>query len=106
MKLFKIYYPEGYTYKVMVYVGKEYSSSQSEVTVSDRAVLDLIHQYIDEGRNLVVGNLYTNTAIVKKLFSKKTYLIGTLKKHKRHSKNSFEAYPTFEERRHCLSRTR
>ena len=50
IKLFKICDPDGYTYKVMVYTGKEKGASENDVRASDRAVLSLVDEYLDEGR--------------------------------------------------------
>ena len=81
IKLFKICDPDGYTYKVMVYTGKENGASKNTVRASDNTVLILIDQYLDEGRTLVLDNYYTNASIAAKLLEKKTHLVGTLRKN-------------------------
>ena len=74
-KLFKICDPGGYTYKVMVYIGKEKGVSRNDVRASGRVVLSLIDEYLDEERTLVVDNYYTNAAIATKLLHKKLILL-------------------------------
>ena len=70
-KLFKICDPDNYTYKVMVYTGKEKGASENDVRASDGVVLSVSDEYLDEERTLVVDNYYTNAAIAKKLLHKK-----------------------------------
>ena len=71
IKLFKICNPGGYTCKVMVCTGKKKGVSENNVRASDRVVLSLIDEYLDEERTLVVNNYYTNAAIATKLLHKK-----------------------------------
>ena len=65
----------------MVYTVKEKGAPENNVRASDRAVLSLVDEYLDEGRTLVVDNYYTSAAIVTKLLHKKPHLIGTLRKN-------------------------
>ena len=65
----------------MVYTGKEKGASENDMRASDRAVLSLVDEYLNEGRILAVDNYYTNAAIATKLLHKKTHLIGTLRKN-------------------------
>ena len=91
----------------MVYIGKEKGASENDVRASDRTVLSLVDEYLDEGRALVVDNYYTNAAIATKLLHKKTHLIGALRKNSKGiPKKRSEAYPSFENRRCYMSRTR
>ena len=55
----------------MAYTGKEKGASKNDVRASDRAVLSLVDEYLDEGRTLVVDNYYTSAAIATKLLHKK-----------------------------------
>ena len=56
---------------MMVYIGKKEGASENNVLASDRVVLGLIDEYLDEEKTLVVDNYYTNAAIATKLLYKK-----------------------------------
>ena len=47
-KLFKICDPDDYTYKVMIYTGKEKGASENDVRASDGVVLSHSDEYLDE----------------------------------------------------------
>ena len=83
IKIFKICDPTGYTYKKIVYPGKGTKSNDGQ-RVSDQVVLNIINDYVQEGRTLAVDNYYTNLELAQKLIQKKTDVIGTLRKNSKH----------------------
>lgn len=80
IKLFKICDPEGYTYKLSVYAGKNDPNDKNSLRHSDKVVMNLMEKYLREGRTLVVDNFYTNFELAKNMLKLNTHLVGTLRK--------------------------
>ncbi|KAJ8930175.1 hypothetical protein NQ314_017039 [Rhamnusium bicolor] len=78
VKIFKICDEKGYTYDSIMYKGK--SETRSKERVSNKVVLQLMGDYLNQGRTLVQDNFYNNIELTKTLLSKKTHVVGTLRK--------------------------
>ncbi|KAJ8931635.1 hypothetical protein NQ314_015429 [Rhamnusium bicolor] len=61
-----------------MYKGK--SETRSKERVSNKVVLQLMGDYLNQGRTLVQDNFYNNIELTKTLLSKKTRVVGTLRK--------------------------
>ena len=80
VKLYKACDPDGYTYGFKVYSGKE-TEEKTDVRHSNKVVLELLENYLDKGRTLIVDNFYTNLEIASHLLKYKTHLVGTLRQN-------------------------
>ena len=80
IKIYKLCDTEGYTYKMIVYAGKDVPVSIG-TRVSDSVVFKLMESYTEEGRTLIVDNYYTNLQLAHQMLNKKTHLVGTLRKN-------------------------
>lgn len=81
VKLCKSCTPEGYTYNIIIYTGKE--DGGQEVNHATKVVLKLIKDLENEGRIVVVDNFYTSIGLAEALLSKKTFICGTLRANRR-----------------------
>ncbi|XP_029347881.1 piggyBac transposable element-derived protein 4-like [Acyrthosiphon pisum] len=81
VKLFKICDVNGFTYKIIIYEGKQSISGQS---LGETIVLSLCEKYLEKGRTIVTDNFYTSVPLAKQLLNKKTHLVGTLRKNRRY----------------------
>lgn len=81
VKLYKLCTPEGYTFKTIVYTGKEGNSR--EVNHGKNVVMKLIEGLENEGRVLVADNFYSSLDLVEELLEKKTFYCGTLRSNRR-----------------------
>ncbi|KAJ8968382.1 hypothetical protein NQ314_002332 [Rhamnusium bicolor] len=61
-----------------MYKGK--SETRLKERVSNKVVLQLMGDYLNQGRTLVQDNFYNNIELTKTLLSKKTHVVGTLRK--------------------------
>ncbi|CAB3245690.1 unnamed protein product [Arctia plantaginis] len=76
VKLYKLCTPEGYTYQIEIYTGK--TDQKKEVDHSQKVVLRLMNNLIEQGRIVIVDNFYTSVTLAEKLLSQKTFVCGTL----------------------------
>lgn len=81
VKLYKLCTPEGYTFKTIVYTGKEGNSR--EVNHGKNVVMKLIEGLENEGRVLVADNFYSSIDLVEELIEMKTFYCGTLRSNRR-----------------------
>lgn len=81
VKLFKICDVNGFTYKIIVYEGKQSIPGQA---LGETIVLSLCEKYLEKGRTVVTDNFYTSVPLAKQLVIKKTHLVGTLRKNRRY----------------------
>ncbi|XP_025205105.1 piggyBac transposable element-derived protein 4-like [Melanaphis sacchari] len=81
VKLFKVCDVNGFTFKIIIYEGKQSIAGQS---LGETIVLSLCEKYLEEGRTVVTDNFYTSVPLAKKLLKKKTHLVGTLRKNRRY----------------------
>lgn len=77
IKLYKLCTPDGYTYAVIIYTGKDDEKSGSGHGYD--VVLKLTKNLLEEGRTLVADNFYTSTTLAAELLKKKTFLCGTVR---------------------------
>lgn len=88
VKVYKLCDPSGYTYTSCIYAGKNYSYSHQRgkptpsTSHSTQIVVDLAEKYLDKGRTIATDNFYTSVSLAKLLLSRKTHLIGTLRKNR------------------------
>ncbi|CAB3229538.1 unnamed protein product [Arctia plantaginis] len=71
VKLYKLCTPEGYTYQIEIYTGK--TDQKKEVDHSQKVVLRLMNNLIEQGRIVIVDNFYTSVTLAEKLLSQKTF---------------------------------
>jgi len=69
----------GYTYKIIIYEGKQLIKGES---LTETIVSDLYENYLNEGQTIVTNNFYTSVPLAEKM-SKNTHLVGTLRKNRR-----------------------
>lgn len=84
IKLFKLCGTDGYTYNLRVYAGKNENIDNTK-RHSNSVVLDLLKEYLNEGRTLTVDNFYTNLDLAEELLSKKTHIVGTVRQNMKNS---------------------
>ncbi|KAL4104076.1 hypothetical protein QTP88_019389 [Uroleucon formosanum] len=80
VKFFKACGSNGYTYKIIIYEGKQSIKGES---LTETIVSDLCENYLNEGRTIVTDNFYTSVPLAEKMLSKNTHLVGTLRKNRR-----------------------
>lgn len=81
VKLFKVCDVNGFTYKIIIYDGEQCVPGQG---LGETIVLSLCEKYLEDGRTIITDNFYTSVPLAKKLLSKKTHLVGTLRKNRRY----------------------
>lgn len=81
VKLFKICSPDGFTWKIQIYCGKSEGSGSG---LAEKVVMHLCEGLLEEGRILYTDNFYTSIPLAKNLLSKKTHLVGTLRKNRKY----------------------
>lgn len=79
VKIFKLCDETGYTYETEIYKGK--SSTETAGRKSNTIVLNLMKDYLDQGRTLVADNYYNNLQLTDMLLERKTHNVGTLRKY-------------------------
>ncbi|KAL4101274.1 hypothetical protein QTP88_021294 [Uroleucon formosanum] len=80
VKFFKACGSNGYTYKIIIYEGKQSIKGES---LTETIVSDLCENYLNEGRTIVTDNFYTSVPLAEKMLSKNAHLVGTLRKNRR-----------------------
>ncbi|VDL83170.1 unnamed protein product, partial [Nippostrongylus brasiliensis] len=80
IKLFKLCSHGGYTSKVNVYAGKDKARCG---TVADSVIMELMEDYLDQGRHLCTDNWYTSIPLARTLIKRKTNLVGTLRRNRK-----------------------
>lgn len=64
------------------YLGKDDIRPQS-TSLSEFVVLKLVEPYTGHGRNITTDNFFTSLSLAKKLLSKRTTLVGTIRANKK-----------------------
>ncbi|KAJ8927653.1 hypothetical protein NQ314_019855 [Rhamnusium bicolor] len=77
IKIFKLCVNGAYTYNMKIYCGKE--SENFVVSVADKLVLGLMNNLLDSGRILFTDNWNTSVGLARKLATRGTLLVGTLR---------------------------
>ncbi|CAB3254169.1 unnamed protein product [Arctia plantaginis] len=81
IKLYKLCTPEGYTYSLMVYTGKDEENSGAGHGYD--VVLKLTKNLLHEGRTLIADNFYTSVSLAEELLKRNTYLCGTVRTNRK-----------------------
>ncbi|EYC43082.1 hypothetical protein Y032_0504g2648 [Ancylostoma ceylanicum] len=76
-KLFKMCTKGGYTYRTIVYAGRQ-AQKQIATSVAEEAVMALMEGLLDSGRVLLTDNYYTSIPLAETLMMRKTNLIGSV----------------------------
>ncbi|VDP10112.1 unnamed protein product [Heligmosomoides polygyrus] len=80
IKVFKLCSEGGYTCKIRVYAGKDCTRTG---TVAETVVMDLMEEYLDQGRDLFVDNWYTGISLAQTLIKRSTNLVGTCRRNRK-----------------------
>lgn len=80
VKFFKVCGTNGYTYKIIIYEGKQSKPGKS---LSETIVTSLCENYLNEGRTIVTDNFYTSVPLAETLLRQDTHLVGPLRKNRR-----------------------
>ena len=56
------------------------TGSSTETNQGERVVRELSQEFLNSGRSITCGNFFTALSLAKHLFSKKTTLVGTVRK--------------------------
>jgi hypothetical protein len=84
IKLYKLCDSIGYTYKIIIYSGKDSNISlQTDFPVARNVVMKLMEGYLNEGRTLIIDNFYTSIILAHTLLQNKIHMVGTLRKNVR-----------------------
>lgn len=83
VKLFKLCDPNGYTYRLSVYTGQNFTNLDKNRGLAEKVVLQLLNDYLNIGRTVITDNFYTSIYLAKSLLAAKTHLLGTLRKNRR-----------------------
>lgn len=84
VKLYKICSPDGYTYDIRVYAGKNNPDMvENDHGHTHNVCMDLLEGYLNEGRILYADNFYTSVELAESLLEKNTYTCGTLRSNRR-----------------------
>ncbi|KAL6421381.1 hypothetical protein ACFW04_011926 [Cataglyphis niger] len=81
VKLYKLCLPEGYTYNIEIYAGK--NETIIEKSHSHDVVMRLLYGLLFEGRILFIDNYYTSVPLGEELLEKNTFMYGTVKINKK-----------------------
>ncbi|KAG8233833.1 hypothetical protein J437_LFUL006856 [Ladona fulva] len=77
VKLYKLCTPEGYTYGLKVYTGKEPASHKSGFGHGHDIVMELVDGLLDEERTVYMDNYFMSVPLCEKLLCRKTCLWNT-----------------------------
>ncbi|KIH62942.1 hypothetical protein ANCDUO_06765, partial [Ancylostoma duodenale] len=81
IKLFKMCTKGGYTYRTIVYAGKQLQKRIA--SVSEEVVMALMEGLLDSGRVLFTDNYYTSIPLAEALIMRKTNLVGTVRRNRK-----------------------
>lgn len=81
IKLYKLCTPEGYTYSIIVYTGKD--DEKSGAGHGHDIVLRLTNNLLEEGRTLIADNFYTSVTLAEELLKKNTLICGTVRNNRK-----------------------
>lgn len=82
VKIYKVCTPDGYTYNLQIYAGKNAPGVPVNGHTYD-VCMSLLSGLLNEGRTLFVDNFYSSVQLCKDLLSLETYLCGTLRSNRR-----------------------
>lgn len=81
IKLYKLCFPEGYTYNIDIYA--RINTKTIEKTHSHDVVMRLISGLLFKGRILFTDSYYTSVPLAEELLQKRTFICGTVKLNKK-----------------------
>jgi hypothetical protein len=81
IKLYKVCTPQGFTWDVSIQAGS--GENLNGLDLSGSKVVRLTEQVLDEGRLVITDNYYTSIGLAEFLLSRKTNLLGTIRKHRK-----------------------
>lgn len=80
VKIFKACSGSGYTHRFQIYSGKVRNRQQN---VAKKVFLELMNDYLDKGRTIITDNWYTSLNLAQTLLSRRTHLVGTLRRDRK-----------------------
>lgn len=80
-KIFKLCSKGEYTYSMSIYSGREHQPRT--VSVAESVVVGLMENLLNGGRTLYTDNWYTSISLAQALLSRKTDLVGTMRKDRK-----------------------
>lgn len=86
VKLYKVCTPEGYTYDLKVYAGKNDSTGSIATNIGGhtyRICMELLKNLTNCGRILYIDNFYTSVKLCEDLLDCQTYVCGTLRSNRK-----------------------
>lgn len=86
VKLYKICTPEGYTYDLRVYAGKNGPTNTVAVNSNGHTYnicMELLEKVINSGRIIYMDNFYSSVKLCKDLLERQTYTCGTLRSNRK-----------------------
>lgn len=78
IKLYQVCEPNGTVLKIFIYKGSA-SSELSGTGHTEKVVLALMMDYLNNGHSLFMDSFYNSVSLTKQLLEKKTYVTGTLR---------------------------
>lgn len=81
IKEFKLCCVPGYTYRIIVYAGK---NDETTNTTPHNVVMNLLSGLLNKGHTLYTDNWYTSVGLARSLLDNETHLVGTIRKNRRH----------------------
>lgn len=81
VKLYKLCLPEGYTYNIEIYAGKNQTTIKK--SHCHDVVMRLLNGLLFEGRVLFIDNYYTTVPLAEELLENSTFICGTVKINKK-----------------------
>ncbi|CAB3248410.1 unnamed protein product [Arctia plantaginis] len=81
VKIYKLCTPEGYTYRMIVYTGKEANKREQDHGL--KTVMNLVAGLEDAGRTVVADNFYSSIKLAELLLTRKTFYCGTLRSNRK-----------------------
>lgn len=86
VKLYKVCTPEGYTYDLRIYAGK--NDPTGTITTNScghthRICVELLKNLMNCGRILYIDNFYTSVRLYEDLLDSQTYVCGTLRSNRK-----------------------
>lgn len=81
LKMFKLCDTTGYTFRMLLYSGKNFQDVSQGL--GEKVVMELCDKYLDAGRTVVTDNYYTSVPLAIKLLDRNTHLLGTLRKNRK-----------------------
>jgi hypothetical protein len=83
--LYKICTPEGFTYDLKIYAGKNdtTTANNKECGHTYSICMELLKELANDGRILYIDNYYTSVLLCKDLLKSKTYVCGTLRSNRK-----------------------